>query len=130
LLSSESYPRHHLVGLVEFSTECPKPALLPPLGDGTDPAQYKITLQMDHLSCKTPENLRARNPLHFLVQTWSAALMLEAARRYSVPLERVSFAGSLAAARRYSEASCKPSPKLAAANCKSNCSGFWLMICP
>jgi hypothetical protein len=30
--------------------------------------------------------------------------MLEAARRYSVPLERVSFAGSLAAARRYSEA--------------------------
>jgi hypothetical protein len=30
--------------------------------------------------------------------------MLEAARRHGVPLERISFAGSLAAARRYSEA--------------------------
>jgi len=41
--------------------------------------------------------------------------MLEAARRYSVPLERVSFAGSLAAAPRYSEALLQASPKLAAA---------------
>ena len=30
--------------------------------------------------------------------------MLEAARRHAVPLERISFAGSLPAARRYSEA--------------------------
>jgi hypothetical protein len=64
----------------------------------------KITLQMDHLSCKTPENLEREMRLHFLVHNLVRRLMLEAARRYHVPLERVSFAGSLAVARRFSEA--------------------------
>jgi hypothetical protein len=64
----------------------------------------KITLQMDHLSCKTPNNLDREIRMHFLVHNLVRRLMLEAARRYSVPLERVSFAGSLAAARRFSEA--------------------------
>jgi hypothetical protein len=64
----------------------------------------KITLQMDHLSCKTPENLEREIRMHFLIHNLVRRLMLEAARRYSVPLERVSFAGSLAAARRFSEA--------------------------
>jgi hypothetical protein len=64
----------------------------------------KITLQMDHLSCKTPENLEREICMHFLVHNLVRRLMLEAARRHGVALERVSFAGSLAAARRYSEA--------------------------
>jgi len=64
----------------------------------------KITLQMDHLSCKTPQNLDREIRLHFLVHNLVRRLMLEAARRHQVPLERVSFAGSLAAARRFSEA--------------------------
>jgi Transposase DDE domain len=64
----------------------------------------KSTLQMDHLSCKTPENLDREIRLHFLMHNLVRRLMLEAARRYNVPLERVSFAGSLAVARRYSEA--------------------------
>ena len=64
----------------------------------------KITLQMDHLSCKTPSNLNREIRMHFLIHNLVRRLMLEAARRRSVPLERVSFAGSLAAARRYSEA--------------------------
>jgi hypothetical protein len=64
----------------------------------------KITLQMDHLSCRTPENLDREIRLHFLVHNLVRRLMLEAARRHRVALERVSFAGSLAAARRYSEA--------------------------
>ncbi len=64
----------------------------------------KLTLQMDHLSCKTPENLEREIRMHFLIHNLVRRLMLEAARRYSVPLERVSFAGSLAAARRFSEA--------------------------
>ncbi len=64
----------------------------------------KITLQMDHLSCKTPENLDREIRFHFLVHNLIRRLMLEAARRHHVPLERVSFAGSLAAARRFSEA--------------------------
>jgi len=64
----------------------------------------KITLQMDHLSCKTPANLDREIRMHFLVHNLVRRLMLEAARQHRIPLERVSFAGSLAAARRYSEA--------------------------
>ena len=64
----------------------------------------KTTLQMDHLSCKNPENLEREIRMHFLVHNLVRRLMLEAARRHRVPLERVSFAGSLAAARRYGEA--------------------------
>lgn len=64
----------------------------------------KIILQMDHLSCRSPENLDREICMHFLIHNLVRRLMLEAARRHSVPLERVSFAGSLAAARRFSEA--------------------------
>src|SRR4029077_18105791 len=64
----------------------------------------KITLQMDQLSCKNPKNLEREIRMHFLVHNLVRRLMLEAARTHRVPLERVSFAGSLAAARRYGEA--------------------------
>ena len=64
----------------------------------------KTTLQMEHLSCKNPKNLQREIRMHFLVHNLVRRLMLEAARRHRVPLERVSFAGSLAAARRYGEA--------------------------
>jgi hypothetical protein len=64
----------------------------------------KTTLQMEHLSCKNPENLEREIRMHFLVHNLVRRLMLEAARRHRVPLERMSFAGSLATARRYSEA--------------------------
>ena len=64
----------------------------------------KTTLQMDQLSCKTPQNLEREIRMHFLTHNLVRRLMLEAARRHRVPLERVSFAGSLAAARRYGEA--------------------------
>src|SRR5213593_4545389 len=59
---------------------------------------------MDHLSCKSPENLDREIRMHFLMHNLVRRLMLESARHHRVPLERVSFAGSLAAARRYSEA--------------------------
>ena len=65
----------------------------------------KITLQMDSLSCKTPENLEREIRLHFLIHNLVRRLMLEAARRHRVALERVSFAGSLAAARRFANPS-------------------------
>lgn len=64
----------------------------------------KTTLQMDQLSCKNPKNLKREIYMHFLVHNLVRRLMLEAARRHRVPLERVSFAGSLATARRYGEA--------------------------
>ena len=64
----------------------------------------KTTLQMDYLSCKTPENLDREIRLHFLLHNLVRRLMLETARRHRVSLERISFAGSLAATRRYAEA--------------------------
>lgn len=63
----------------------------------------KTTLEMEHLSCLTPANLERELHLHFLVHNLVRRLMLEAARRHRVPLERVSFAGALAVARRYAE---------------------------
>ena len=64
----------------------------------------KTTLQMDMLSCKSPAMLERELRLHILVHNLVRRLMLEAARRHAVALERISFAGALAAARRYSEA--------------------------
>jgi len=64
----------------------------------------KITLQMDQLSCQTPANLEREIRMHFLVHNLVRRLMLEAAHRHQVPLPRVSFAGSLATARRFGEA--------------------------
>lgn len=64
----------------------------------------KVTLQMDQLSCKNPQNLEREIRMHFLAHNLVRRLMLESARRHRVPLERVSFAGSLACARRYAEA--------------------------
>ena len=63
----------------------------------------KSTLQMEHLSCKTPQYLEREIRMHLLAHNLVRLLMLEAARRHNVALERISFAGSLAAARRYSE---------------------------
>jgi hypothetical protein len=64
----------------------------------------KTILQMEHLSCKTPGNLEREIRMHFLVHNLVRHLMLQAARVHRVPLDRVSFAGALAAARRYGEA--------------------------
>ena len=64
----------------------------------------KMTLQMDHLSCQNPNNLEREIRLHFLVHNLIRRLMLQAARQHHARLERISFAGTLAAARRYAEA--------------------------
>jgi len=64
----------------------------------------KITLQMDQLSCKTPDNLAREIRLHLLVHNLTRRVMLEAARRHRVPLDRLSFAGTLAACRCCGEA--------------------------
>ena len=64
----------------------------------------KTTLQMEHLSCKNPANIERELRMHLLVHNLVRRLMLEAARHHRQPLGRISFAGSLAAARRYGEA--------------------------
>jgi len=64
----------------------------------------KTTLQMDQLSCKNPENIERELRLHFLIHNLVRRLMLETARVHGLPRHRLSFAGSLAAARRFAEA--------------------------
>jgi hypothetical protein len=88
----------------------------------------KTTLQMDQLSCKTPANLEREIRMHFLVHNLVRRLMLEAACRHHVPLQRVSFAGSLACARRYSEPCSKFAPHDNGAACSISCSGCWPKI--
>lgn len=64
----------------------------------------KTTLQMEHLGCKNPDNIERELRMHLLVHNLVRRMMLEAARRARVPLDRVSFAGASALARRYGEA--------------------------
>lgn len=64
----------------------------------------KITLQMDQLSCTTPENLAREIRLHRLVHNLTRRVMLEAAPRHGAPVDRPSFAGAWAASRRCGEA--------------------------
>jgi len=64
----------------------------------------KTTLQMEHLSCKRPQHVERELRMHLLMHNLVRRLMLEAARRHRVSLSRISFAGALAAARRYGEA--------------------------
>ncbi len=64
----------------------------------------KTTLQMEYLSWKTTENLEREIRMHFLLHNFVRRLMLQAARVHSVRLDRISFAGSLAASRRFSKA--------------------------
>jgi hypothetical protein len=63
----------------------------------------KTTLQMEHLSCKAPPTVLRELHMHLLVHNLVRRLMLEAVRRFNVPLIRMSFAGALATARRYAE---------------------------
>jgi hypothetical protein len=64
----------------------------------------KTTLQMEHLSCKNPNNVERELRMHLLMHNLTRRLMLESSRRAGVPLGRISFAGALAVARRYGEA--------------------------
>jgi hypothetical protein len=63
----------------------------------------KTTLQMEHLSCLSPATAMRELHMHMLVHNLVRRLMLEAARRHGSRLVRLSFAGSLAAAKRYAE---------------------------
>ena len=64
----------------------------------------KTTLQMEHLSCKQPPTVERELRMHLLMHNLVRRLMRAAARRHRVGLSRISFAGALAAARRYGEA--------------------------
>lgn len=64
----------------------------------------KTTLQMDHLSCRSPAMIDRELRLHFLTHNLVRRVALEAARRHLVPVQRISFAGTLGAMHSFAEA--------------------------
>jgi len=64
----------------------------------------KTTLQMDMLSCQSPEMIHKELQMHFIAYNLIRSIMGEAALTCQVPLERISFKGALDAAVEYSRA--------------------------
>lgn len=64
----------------------------------------KTTLQMDVLSCKTPAMIERELRMHFLVHNVVRRVALEAARHHGVPIQRISFAGTVGAIHSFAEA--------------------------
>jgi hypothetical protein len=64
----------------------------------------KTTLQMEHLSCKSPAMIERELRLHFLSHNLVRRVALEAARRHRVPVQQISFAGTLGALHPFAEA--------------------------
>jgi hypothetical protein len=62
----------------------------------------KTTLQMDMLSCRTPAMVHKELQMHFIAYNLIRSLMGEAALVAHVPLDRISFKGTLDAAHHYS----------------------------
>jgi len=63
--------------------------------------ELKILLRMDVLRCKSPEMIQKEIALHFIAYNLIRLLMQEAAIVAAVPLERISFKGSLDTVRQY-----------------------------
>lgn len=63
----------------------------------------KTTLQMDHLSCRSPEVVERELRMHLLVHNLARRLAVEAVGRHRGDLERISFAGTLALMHAYGE---------------------------
>ena len=66
--------------------------------------QIKTALSMEHLAVRSPEMIARSLAMHWLAYQLIRALMQEAALSWDVPLERVSFQGSVDAARHFGEA--------------------------
>jgi hypothetical protein len=63
----------------------------------------KITLGMDVLRCKTPAMVRKEIVMHAIAYNLIRALMQQAAALYHVPIERLSFKGSVDTLRQWSD---------------------------
>ena len=64
----------------------------------------KTTLQMEHLSSRSPEAAERELCMHLLVHNLVRRLVQESASIHQLPATRLSFAGALASARRTAEA--------------------------
>lgn len=62
----------------------------------------KTTLHMDRLSCRSPDMVHKELEMHLIAYNLVRSLMGEAAATCHVPLERLSFKGTLDTARQYS----------------------------
>jgi hypothetical protein len=67
-------------------------------------AQIKTTLKMDVLRCQTPEMIEKELEIHLVCYNFVRALMQQAAHLHDVPLDRLSFKGSLDALRHSAQA--------------------------
>ena len=63
----------------------------------------KITLGMDVLRCQTPAMVRKEIAMHAIAYNLIRALMQQAAALYHVPIERLSFKGSVDTLRQWAE---------------------------
>jgi hypothetical protein len=63
----------------------------------------KITLGMDVLRCQTPAMVRKEIAMHAIAYNLIRALMQQAAALYHVPIERLSFKGSVDTLRQWTE---------------------------
>jgi hypothetical protein len=73
--------------------------------------QLKITLGMKRLKCKTPDRVQKERLIFLLVYNLIRIVMLKAARRQRVNVNRISFADTLAWLR-YSDVSLPPELKV------------------
>jgi len=62
----------------------------------------KTMLKMEHLRCQSPAMVQKEFFMHLIGYNLIRAVMLEAARKQDVPLERLSFKGSVDSVRQYS----------------------------
>jgi hypothetical protein len=65
--------------------------------------EIKTTLRMDTLTCKTPPMLYRELMMHLIAYNLIRGLMVEAASLYDLPLERISFKGSVDTLRHFSQ---------------------------
>jgi len=64
----------------------------------------KTMMRMEQLRCQSPAMIQREFLMHLIAYNLIRTVMWEAARRHAVPLDRLSFKGSLDAVRQYSAA--------------------------
>lgn len=68
----------------------------------------KTTMGMDILRCKTPEMIEKELWMYVIAHNLVRALMIESAYTYRIPIERLSFKGSISTVRRWAPALASP----------------------
>jgi len=76
-------------------------------------AQIKTLLELDVLRCQSPGMIQKELQIHLIAYNLVRALMQKAAHLHHVPLERISFKGSLDTLRHWAQAiyACQKSPR-------------------